>query len=577
MSLRPPTGVKLPRETLSLLRKRARKIGVSTATFADRAIRVGLGEDSSDAEPDLPEGETAPDTAERTALLEALAMADRLEQERCEQSFVFFVKCAWHVLEPTQPLSWNWHLDLLCGELEDITLDKAHADVTINEPPGCMKSFLLVFWNAWEWGPRKLTHLRYLCCSHTQGLSSRDNQRVRDLIQSRWFQKRWPHVQLRDDQNQVTRFNTTEGGWRLGTSVGSQAAMGEHPHRKIIDDAHNPEGVPGEKERESVWHWFTQTISQRGHGLSAITVAVGQRLHEDDLFGRIRTKLTGWTHIVLPMRYEPPALVDGVLVERMRRTPSGRTDPRTEAGQLLWPSHLTEEAVQKSQALLGGVSSEGVAAQHQQSPMAPGGNQFQRSWFPILSVMPLGVTRWVRFWDVAATAGGTGPQTVGIKMGRTSGGHYIIAGNIVAGRWSPDGVHTVILGTSKLDGQTVVIREEGEGGSSGPAVIAMRTIALGGWNYRGPRPRGSKEERAQALRAQAEAGNVYLVARNDAERQQIEVLLDQLTVFPRGALKDYVDASAGAFNTLVELEAEHPTPSPYAAPVSVGEGGGYWR
>ena len=46
----------------------------------------------------------------------------------------------------------------------------------------------------------------------------------------------------------------------------------------------------------------------------SFTIAIGQRLHEDDIFGRIRLKLRNWTFIVLPMR--PPG-TEGWSEERL--------------------------------------------------------------------------------------------------------------------------------------------------------------------------------------------------------------------------------------------------------------------
>lgn len=523
----------------------------------------------------------------REALLARLAQLDELETRRCGQDFAAFIKAAWHVLEPQQPLSWNWHLDLCCGELQDISNGRTTADLIINEPPGAMKSLMLVFWNAWEWGPRRHPELRYLCASHAQHLASRDNQRVRDLIQSEWYQARWPIVQLREDANQKTRFVTTAGGWRIGTSVGAQAAMGEHPHRKVIDDAHDPERVPGEIEREAVWHWFTQTMSQRGQALKAVTVVVGQRLHEDDLFGRILARLRGWTVVVLPQRYEPPRLEDGAAIARMVPTPCGRRDTRTVAGELLWPAHLTESVVRKSEDVLGGPTSEGVAAQHQQNPLRPGGNMFQRAWVRVLSALPADIVRWVRFWDVAGTpldGSSAASQTAGVKIGETRTGRFVIGGDIVVGRWGDADVDRIIVETAVLDGPSVAIREEREGGSSGKAVVMQRArhAELRGYDYQGVRPTADKVSRARALRAQAEAGNVDLVARTDDERRRIEAFLVELTNFPRGRLKDQVDAAAGAFNALVELAGAKPAPLPVApsavenrpSPWAIGGGGG---
>jgi hypothetical protein len=148
-----------------------------------------------------------------------------------------------------------------------------------------MKSYIVsVFWPAWEW--TKQPHLRYLCASYDQALSTRDNLRCRTLIESEWYQARWPHVQLAADQNQKTRYQTTRGGWRIGTSVGGRAT-GEHPHRKIVDDPHNVKKSLSDKERKEVARWFDHTLSTRGRALKPRPSSSCSGCTRKDLSGHI--------------------------------------------------------------------------------------------------------------------------------------------------------------------------------------------------------------------------------------------------------------------------------------------------
>lgn len=497
-----------------------------------------------------------PARPQREVWIEWLQLTDEQERRACEQSLAAFVQAAWPVLEPQRALVWSWHMEFICGELEDVSAGRTR-DLIINVPPGMMKSYLVsVFWPAWEWGPRGQPHRRYLCASHSQTLATRDNQRMRDLVASAWYQARWPHVQLRDDQNTITRYGTTAGGWRIGTSVGASSAMGEHPHCKIIDDAHDPEHVPSEAEREAVWHWFTQTMSTRGTGLAAATVIVGQRLAEDDLTGRVLALGDpGVVHVCLPMRYQPVLHLGGRDVPATRPTPTGRRDPRRQPGELLCPRLKDEATVRREAALLG---PEGVAAQHQQQPTAPGGAMFRREWFRVVDATPADVIMWVRFWDVAGTAVGDGPRTAGVKMGLRAGGGFVVMGDIVVGRWHDAEVNAVIKQTAALDGRDVKIREEREPGSSGLAVVHARARELAGYDYAGVPATTDKVTRARPLRAQAEAGNVLVVARTPAEHQAVAGWLAEVCAFPRGALKDQVDATSGALAVLVD-PAEQPT------------------
>ena len=131
---------------------------------------------------------------------------------RCERSLAYFIKQAWHIVEPGTPYIDNWHISLICSHLEAITDgievdDEIYNRLLINVPPGMMKSLLVsVFWPAWIWGPKDQASKRFLCCSYNQALAIRDNTRMRRLVCSDWYQKRWgKRVTLTGDQNSKTQ------------------------------------------------------------------------------------------------------------------------------------------------------------------------------------------------------------------------------------------------------------------------------------------------------------------------------------------------------------------------------------
>jgi len=108
--------------------------------------------------------------------------AERAERERVSRdaeairgrcvSLAGFVREAWHVVEPTAVLVWNWHLDALCAHLEAISDGRINR-LLANVPPGSSKSLVVsVMWQAWEWGPRGLPANRFLTTSFNEGLLS---------------------------------------------------------------------------------------------------------------------------------------------------------------------------------------------------------------------------------------------------------------------------------------------------------------------------------------------------------------------------------------------------------------------
>lgn len=494
---------------------------------------------------------------ERAALEARLHALDELAAREAGSKLHAFMRYVWSAVEPARAFKDNWHIGAVCEHLQAVA-DGQIRNLLINQPPATTKSMTAsVCFPAWVWA-RDATR-RFMCLSYDQRLATRDALRTRMLVESERYQAIWP-VRLSDDQNTKTRYNTEAGGWRMSLGLAS-GVVGEHPHGKIIDDPHNTKNrILTETELVAVADTFDYGLSSRGATLNAWTVLLMQRLHERDLSGHWLAHNAGdLVHLCLPMRYEPPVWVDlgagrRVLQPRMARTPLGFEDPRREAGELLWPDEWPEEKVDAIVA--SHLGPWGESGQFQQRPAPAGGLLFQAEWFQLIERPPAEAISWVRYWDVAATEGGIGPRTAGVLVGRTKSGRFII-GDVVKGRWSPRGVDAIMKQTARLDGPGVRVREEVEPGSSGKAVVSARAILLAGFDYRGVpvSGRGDKTTRALPLCAQAEAGNVSIVAghvADSARRQLARELLDEFISFPLGALKDQVDAASGAFNVLTQ-------------------------
>lgn len=450
-----------------------------------------------------------------------------IDAELSRRSLRSFVENAWPIVEPGVPFVSNWHIDAICDHLEAVSAGTI-TRLLINIPPGCAKSLLVsVFWPAWEW--LHWPSLRYLTASYNDRLTIRDTRKVRDILQSSWHRENFsPAIELRSDQNQKTKIETVAGGWRIATSVGGHGT-GEHPDRVIVDDPHNPKQAESDTTRRAALDWFDRTISTRGVTRGARMVVIMQRLHQEDLSGHL-LKRDGWTHLCLPMRFEP---------ERMPVTPIGWRDPRTTPGDLLWPSLFTTERLAQLEPTLG---SYGVAGQMQQRPVPAGGAIFKREWFTIVDAPPAHAAR-VRAWDAAGTEGG-GDYTVGARLSRDDAGVFYVE-HVIRGQWSAGQVDAIVKQTAGTDTTACRIREEQEPGSSGKAVIAARTLALAGYDYTGQPASGEKSTRWRPFAIQAEAGNVRIV-RGDWN----EKFLDELTSVPAAAHDDQADAASLAFATL---------------------------
>lgn len=111
-------------------------------------------------------------------------------------------------------------------------------------------------------------------------------------------------------------------------------------------------------------------------------IVIQQRLSERDITGHILTQDVGnWTHLMLPMRFEPERRIYTVLVPAEHNDGENDvvwTDPRDEEGQLLWPERFGEDEVLLLEKTLGPY---GAAGQLQQRPQPAGGGIVKRTWW----------------------------------------------------------------------------------------------------------------------------------------------------------------------------------------------------
>lgn len=452
-----------------------------------------------------------------------------IEREYCARSLATFVREAWHVLEPGQPYIHGWHVEAICEHLEAIT-DGDLNRLLINIPPGTMKSTLTsVFWPAWEWGPKGLPHTRIIGASHEQGLAVRDTRKMRNLINSEWYQRLWP-IALTTDQNQKTFYENEHTGFRQACAVA--AMTGRRGDRVVWDDPHSVEAALSDAHRETALRVFQETLPTRLNNpdKSAIVIVM-QRLHEADVSGLILENDFGYEHLCLPMEFEP---------ERRCSTSIGFTDPRTEDGELLFPDRFSRETVDRDKKVMGVMA---VAGQFQQRPAPRGGGFFDWQKLEIVGEAPRKLIKRVRYWDKAGTDGG-GAFTAGVLMGMDKEGIFYVL-DVVRGQWSAAEREKAIRQTAQTDGRKVHIWIEQEPGSGGKESAEATIRNLSGFRIYSERATGDKAVRAEPYAVQVEAGNVKVVA-----SEWNKVFIDEHKTFPVGKYKDQIDAGGGAFNKL---------------------------
>lgn len=303
-----------------------------------------------------------------------LTQRDIDTREACESSLITFCQHAWSILEPeSRPMLTGWALEAMAEHLEAVS----SGDITrllMNVPPGSMKSLLTrVFWPAWEWGPRGDAWLRYCSASYNQDLTIRDARRMKEIITSPWYQKLWPSVRLAKDQGEKANFENTDRGFVLALAI-SGRTTGDRGDRVLIDDPHSVKEAESELIRTGTVNWFKESIPSRLNDFdkSAIVVVM-QRVHENDVSGHIITNNANYTHLCIPLHYEPA---------RHCTTNIGWSDPRTKEGENFWPERYTESYLSEVMAE-GNMGPFAIAAQFQQSPEPRGGGIIKDAWWQL--------------------------------------------------------------------------------------------------------------------------------------------------------------------------------------------------
>lgn len=339
-----------------------------------------------------------------------------IEREACKRSLATFAHEAWHVLEPATALKWGWALDAVCEHLEAV----AHGDIirlVINVPPGSMKSLLTgVILPAWEWGPLGKPQTRYLGTAHKQDLAVRDNMKCRRLIQSAWYQKRWP-LTLTGDQNAKTKFENDSTGFREAMAFASMT--GSRGDRVILDDPHSVDDANSAKKLEGDIQTFREALPSRVNNDRSAIIINMQRLNEGDV-SAVALEL-GYEHLCIPMRYEGKKTISTAL---------GTQDPRTTDGELMFPERFPEAQVSALEKSLGIYA---TAGQLQQRPAPRGGGIFKDEWWRYYRELPEMQYRMI-YADTAQKTGQENDFSVFECWGKGRDGNaYLI--DMVRGKW----------------------------------------------------------------------------------------------------------------------------------------------
>jgi predicted phage terminase large subunit-like protein len=447
----------------------------------------------------------------------------------------------WHAVEPETPFIDGWVIYAICKHLQAVSERKIRR-LLINVPPGFSKSLCSnVFYPAWEWGPRRRPHLRYVTASYSSGLTERDNTRMQQVALSELYQRYWGDAF--NGKPNIVKFSNNRTGWKLATSVGG-IGTGERGDRVIIDDPNNVKVTESKIVRESTNQWLREVMPTRLNSpTKSAVICIQQRTHEEDASGTLLSGKRHWCHVMVPMRYDPDRHCTTYTDDG---TPFW-SDPRRVPGELAWPERFPMREVQLLEGDLGEYA---TAGQFAQMPMPRGGGIIKRDWWqiygpddPIAAALKFPAFSFVlASLDTAYTAQEENDPSALVVMGVWTHPDTGYQQVMLIYAWHErlalhDLVQRVAYTCDKYRVDRLLIENKAAGHSVQQELRRLFAGAQWGVQFTDPTRLGEKEARAHSVSHIFEEKMVYRP--NTEWGLMVE---DEISIFPRGSHDDFCDA-----------------------------------
>ena len=305
-----------------------------------------------------------------------------------------FLRRVFAELNPGVEYLDNFHIHVIIEILEEMRFGRRRR-LAVALPPRSLKSMIIsVAYVAWLLGHDPT--LKIICVSYGQELSDKLASDCRQVMQSAWYKRLFPRTEIKYGRNSLGNFETTAGGGRFSTSVGG-TLTGLGGDVIILDDPMKPAEALSETERNNANNWIQNTLFTRlNDKKKGRIIVVMQRLHEDDVIGRLEEKAPG-SFMLLSF----PAIAPADETWGYETIFGRRTFLRRE-GEALHPNRESLEVLHEQKALLGSIF---FSAQYLQAPIPIEGNLIKHAWFRHYHWLELAnPDRIIQSWDTASKA-----------------------------------------------------------------------------------------------------------------------------------------------------------------------------
>jgi predicted phage terminase large subunit-like protein len=360
----------------------------------------------------------------------------------------------------------------------------------------------------------------------------------RKIISSPRYKSVFPGLQISKIKNTESEIVTTQGGFRLATSV-EGALTGRGADIIIIDDPLKPSDASSQAKRERVSEWYKTTLLSRlDDKQKGAIIIVMQRLHEDDLSGFLLKNSRDWGVLSFP----------ALAVEHERiQIGQGRFHER-HVGDALHPEREPKSVLDQIRAEQG---EDIFAAQYQQCPTQPMGLVIKRDSIRYYDALPLLGTRspyLIQSWDTALGVAGHNDYSACVTVLLDEQNNYYIVDVVRERLLFPDLKDLAIAQAQKYKPTTILIEAAGLGKT------LVEHLRAAGLPARAVIPEGDKPTRVSIQLEKFKKGQVFF----PREAPWLAALVNELLAFPNGRYDDQVDA-------LVQALAHRP----YLSPASV--------
>jgi predicted phage terminase large subunit-like protein len=445
--------------------------------------------------------------------------------------FYAFIHRSFLELNPQGQFEPNWHLEVLAAKLEEVRRGECRR-LIINIPPRHLKSHTAsIAFAAWLLGhdPAK----QILAISYAQDLSDKHARDCRALMTSPFYQSLFD-TRLSAERNAVYEFETTEGGYRLSTSVGG-VLTGRGADLIIVDDPMKADDALSDARRKSVHEWYDGTLRSRlNRQDKGAIIIIMQRLHADDLVAHLQ-ETESWDVLSLPAVAEADERYDLM-------TPYGVRIIQRRTGEILHTKLLPRSELENLQRSM---TEYYFQAQYQQDPQPPAGQIVKRAWLKFYSERekPEPFDQIVQSWDTASKVTELSDYSVCTSWGVKGRHMYLL--NVFRRRMEFPELKRMVRELAALWGASVVLIEDRSSG-----VQLIQELRADGFAPVRAAP-ANNDDKVMRLHAQtAKIENHFVLFPEKAP--WLDAYLSELLAFPLSRHDDQVDSTVHALAWLLE-------------------------